>query len=451
MATYAEVTEALKFFVELGGAFQVDDKGYIRYKGQDKVAQVSTKNENKDLILLQEVITDSKAQILNPFAEGLGASPDQAWFYETTEGAFTYRFVELINFVVECITNNEDINKAKLPAKVVKFISPYVKVVDKTTLKEIEQITKNFNKFSSLFYNKRLKTAVFRCAIFEGPAFRESFNVRKKTWKFLEDLLVQIFNLDPNLDHDSIFEDYRYKTEVIGYPKLDAMLNLYYKLFNQLNPIFDLVDKVQGNKPEVFSLSVDLDTFGYHISKLDEYFQKAKTIIQPSATQQPQQQSSVRNVAPNQRQHGAMPMPSPYNVAGQNYGGMPMPSGQNAPGMPMPYQNTGVPHGQMPMPYSSPYAQPQQSGVYNYPYPPNQVPTGMVPGQPNPIPGYHHPGGMPLPNSGIPTNASGIPNTGMPNYGPIGGMPNANYQMPGEPTKTGYATTTLSMNPPLIK
>jgi hypothetical protein len=452
MAKYAEITEALKFFVELGGAFAVDEKGYVRLKNKSKIAQVAGKSGNKDLILFQEVVQDSEAQILNPFAEGMGTSPDQTWFYETAEGAFTYRLVEAIQFVVEAIVNTEGtaLDKTDLSVNVVKFISPYVKDVDKTTLKEIESITKNFNKFSSLYYNKRMKTAMFRCAIFEGPAFRDSHNVRKKTWKFLEDLLINMFKLDKSESFDSIFEGYKYKTEVMGYPKLDAMLNLYYKLYNQLNPIFDMVDVQQGNDPEVFTLAVDLDQFGLHLSKLDEYFQKAKSIIQPSVT-------APANVPVNR---DAMPMPGPQGYPPAP-GGMPMGVPYNTGGMPMPGQNNNVPmvynQGNMPgypnmggnMPYGGMpmMGQPQPNYVSN----PYVVPTAPPPmGYVTWPPGHQIPGGAPMNYTGVPTHGSMPMPMSHSGYAPIGGVPGAQLKTGAFPGRSGYSAPRLSDPPPLL-
>jgi hypothetical protein len=446
MATYAETTAALKYLVEFSGTCKVDNDGYVLFK-HGKYVKVKTKTGNKNLIILQEVIKDPEAQIFNPFVEGV-VSPDQTWFYETIEGALSYRIVKLIEFVVENALNKED-----MPTKVVKLVSPYIKLVDSKTSKEVEDICQNLRKLISVFYNKRYKLAKFNINLFEGEAFKEDYKARKKTWNFLEKLLADIFNLETDIPFDDIFKDYSAKASSLGYPKLEAVLKVYHKVYTTLNPYFRLMDAVLGTDENTFRFSIDTDELNDIIDNLDSYFEKARAFVQPTVAQPSQRTDShaANNMPmpgqgiPGREPVGGMPMPGGHGnvpIQSGNVGNMPMPNTymQQQPMLQQPQVQPQFQHMGAPIPSPSPMPgvmgnvnQPPYLGV-NVPQP------GTVGNMPNPYGTVPQPTTPPMYNTGYPN----------PGYGPIGGVHNAQVQIGNQPSVSGYGTPVLSSPTPLL-
>jgi hypothetical protein len=350
--------------------------------------------------------------------------------------------MKLIEFVVENALNKED-----MPPKIVKLVSPYIKLVDNKTPKEVDTICQNLRKLISIFFNKRHKLAQFQCNLFEGESFKEDYKVRKKTWNFLEQLFADIFHLEVDMPFDDIFKEYSAKASSLGYPKLEATLKVYHKVYTVLNSYFLMMDAVLGTDADTFRFSIDVDRLGAIIEDLDSYFEKAKSFVQPTIAQPSQRtESQARN----------MPMPG-QNIPGrESIGGMPMPGGHgNVPvqsggmgNMPMP--NSYMVPNQLPQAVPSPHATmgipgPQTNPTYlTYPNTVNMIPSnvpqvGMMGNMPNPY------GAVPQPT--VPMYNTGFPN---PGYGPIGGVHNAQVQIGNQPSVSGYGTPVLSSPTPLL-
>jgi len=409
-----DVTKALKFFVGMSGVYSVDNDGYIKNTAGE-VVKIGNKTDPKDLMVFNEVITNPNAAILNPFAEGLGETDDQYWFYESFSMSFSIWVTQLIKFISEnAVVASNKKSKADLPVELVSMVSPYAELVDKKTEDELEKIMKDVRSFMNVVYKRKSKTAVFRCAVFEGPSFREQFpGVRKKTWDFLELVLSHIFKTpDPtSTPYDKILDEYSYTTEVIGCPKIDAVMHIYYMLAVKLNPYYELMDKFCSDETSVREYAIDLSTFSYHLNNLNEYYQLARHIIQPNTVKQatPAQQNMMSTV------------PAPMGVGGMMYSTVPVPnnSGFNlSPNVPVPSNMGMVPVPQMPYPQA-----------YSQSYTPQvQVSIPMTP-QPMPGMGMYNPmmGNVPMP-----MGMNAVPNQfgmmGMGSYGP-GVYPNPNMGM----------------------
>lgn len=365
--THTDVTTALKFFVEHTGVFSVDDEGYVHPKGSDKVIQINAGSETKDLMVYQEVIRDPNVAVLNPFAEGLGMTEDQDWLYKSMSVAFVHKVTTACKFIVQTVLNqNDKKNKIDLPTDLTKFISPFMAMCDAKTIKEIDQITANPVNFMSVFYQPKQKKAAFRCAIFEGPSFREEFNLRQKTWKFMEKAMGTLFGLDLRKSHKDILGNFTFKTKVLGYPRLDAKFNLYLKLYEVTNGVFELMEEAPD---ELFAhgyFSVDITEFSQHLSNLNEFFQLTKHFVQPTAKAEtaaapvaspisskttesgmplPMQNRRLFSTGPGTQAEGTSTMPMPHQMV-PAAGSMPMPSYS---GMPSPQPVNLMPaHGYQP-------------------------------------------------------------------------------------------------------
>lgn len=380
--TYSDVTAALKCIIEHGNVFYVDDDGYVKTRSTNKIQQINAGSCTKDLVVFQEIVKDPNAMILNPFAEGVGKTEDQDWLFASTSTAFVYKVVDTCKFIAEvALTQSSKEPEVELPMSLVSLVSPYLKMVDKNTISDITKITANFVNFMSVFYKPKLKTAVFRCAVFEGPAFRDKFKAAKKTWTFLEAVLTRLFDLDPNTPDNKKLDHLVYKTSVLGYPRFDSKFNLYYKLYELTNPVFTIVEE----SPEEFGrnnieYAIDVSELGHHIANFDEYFRLAKNMIQPNVMQCAPNLPGTIPAMPV----STMPMPNGSIVRNNpvpQIGGRPMGST-----MPMPINNIPTFNGGMPQPFGGQHqgavvvinnAAPRFGGYQQQPYPQALYPSAQ--------------------------------------------------------------------------
>lgn len=281
--TYADVTKALSFIVRHNGVFDVNPDGYVINTGDKEIVKINGENSSKDLMVFMEIINDPNATVLNPFVEGVGQTEDQNWLYSNMNATFTHKVVKFYQFIATVIVNQAD-KKAKIDISpdLSAFISPFVKMADSKTVKEVTDITKNYLEYISVFYKRKLKVATFRCGLYEGPSFRSKFpKVRKKTWDFLEGVTAALFGLDQKAQHDTILKDMIFKTTVLAYPMCDALFNLYYKLYAVTNEAFSLIESAPDfGFGDYFT--VDLTEFGRVLSEFEDYFKLTKHFVQPN-------------------------------------------------------------------------------------------------------------------------------------------------------------------------
>lgn len=329
MAKAKHVTKAIEFLIGITGTYALNEDGYVIDTSKDKIVKVKStsadsQGELRDLISFQEEIRDQNAVVLNPFSEGTGTTADQNWFYSTETislaGKLYLTFVEIASWIV--LDKQKD-NDFELPTKVVKFIAPYAKDVDKTTLKELESIGKDFDRLIKIWYDRHTKEAQLRCALFSERkmSFKDNFpKVRKKTWNVLDNIMAKIFELDLDAQDDAILDDFRVKSDLISIPRVEAYLGVVKKVYEKLNPYLEMIDEVNLNT----SYAIDMSTFNRHMKNLEDYYDASKFLVQPTMT-------SSTNVAPTpigQQDASYAPCVSPV---GGGYGGYapPQPQQQN--------------------------------------------------------------------------------------------------------------------------
>jgi hypothetical protein len=156
--------ECIKFLINTTNLYACDKDGYIiRSTDNERIAINSNdKTTKQDLILPKRIIADDNVSILNPFNEVLGETENQKWFYITMAMSISFKLKNILNWTIEYMEIKED-----LTDKVLKFVSKFTETIDKKTKKEIDIITKDMIEFSNIFYNRKLKTTLFRSGVFE--------------------------------------------------------------------------------------------------------------------------------------------------------------------------------------------------------------------------------------------------------------------------------------------
>jgi hypothetical protein len=147
---------------------------------------------------------------------------------------------------------------------------------------------------------RKLKEARFRCSLYDEDIRIANPQVTKKAWKAITGVMNDLLGVPSVASIDEagqiISDTFTCKSSIITVPKLQSILNLYYKLYDKLNPYLELCNMDDED------FVVDLTTFGHHIVHLEEYYEKTKwftssigNISEPVGVSKPQ----IQNIGPN--------------------------------------------------------------------------------------------------------------------------------------------------------
>ena len=416
----SQVTNCIKFFVQLTGEFDIDSDKYVISRNGERFT-LNDGDEQKELILYQEEIRDKDALIVNPFAEGLGATKVSSWFFKSQIIGLTWRMSELYRSIIQLAVIEKSKRAAKikaedkhLPMELLGVISSIIDDVDDKVLKEFELIYESSNNVSNnwidAFYQKRHMRTIFKCLfIGDNPEWRKQFDIRKKSWTIFENITKKLFDIEDANDLDNKYAS-KAGTSCVRFATLAHTL---FKVYSAINIVLDQINS---------ELTVNLGIFNEHLENFEAYSNNAKFMVQPtssksSCNQVPGHQQYMgvprTNVTHNGVPIGGVPMPQHYESQ------VPQPEGTIVPG---PARTDGtlrnvtmVPRAHVPVP--GPSGMPMYGGTpFTPPMTMQQPPYGAPPGY-NP---YGQPQGY---------NPYGAPQMDMPwNSSPGGYQPNNPWQ-----------------------
>ena len=263
--------------IHLGGVYTVDQEGYVTNRDPDNeyICTVKCGTVDKQLMVLQDVIKDNAACIVNPLNENTAESPDAKWLYMLLSSGLARRVIHVARFLVDAleIENEKDANPngVHLSSKVVEFASRH-KDFDSKTLGFLETISEKKSRFMSVWYDRKLKEAHFRCSVYDPDTALEFPNVTKKAWKSIIGLISDLFGVsaDPEEAAEQIKNEFTIGSDLITVPKLESILKVYLKIFQRLNKFTSLCLSDDDD------FVVDITTLGHHIENLEAYYKKAK-------------------------------------------------------------------------------------------------------------------------------------------------------------------------------
>lgn len=266
--TINDFSAFIKYLVELGGVYYVDDDSYIRTTVNDEPVGVIVNKKPLPIVVYQENMKMGDYVILNPFSDSLGHNPEKFWLFRS-------RSVLVEKLVMECVRkiitlgiaakdtkdDNEESNYAAM-----EYVTPYLDDVTTTTLKKLDKFKKG--DLLDIFYSSKQRTAQLQTKIYYED-FCKNFKPRvgKKTWQFFRKVLEQLFKT-------SAFEElYTYKSGMIGMQECDANLNILYKICKAIEePVKVLLGK-----------DLDVKTFTKHMNNLEEYHKLSRWLVGSSS------------------------------------------------------------------------------------------------------------------------------------------------------------------------
>lgn len=304
--TDADISEFLTQLIELGDVDVVDrspDK-YIKRREGDTLIPETITTEGKRVPLAVYGTKAADAIIINPFAEGTPDSTKSIWFYASRNTILSSRILKILIYLIEVGANSKKKNGEDIKdLMAAKYLAKYVQEIDDTTIKEIKTLASGtVQDFFIIYYNKSKRLGEVRCVVFSKEQ-RKAYNLRVKTWKVLEGLVLEILGV-------TSLSDFDYRTDSLSIPVFQSFAHIYVNVFSHLKePLMMVGEKVEH-----------LTSLESHLKYLDQYRLKASWCVSPS---------QGTNQMP-------VPSPAPWGISPT---GVPVPQAA----IPMPYQVNMVP------------------------------------------------------------------------------------------------------------
>lgn len=262
-----------RFLISLGCIYNVDEEGYICDKIDiDEPVLHKVGTQYKRIMILQEVIKDRDALVINPLNENITESADSRWLYTMLNMGLVRRVIDVARFLASTNELSKSGEEIDMSSEVIKFASRH-KDFDAKVLEHFEHIAKKKIAFISIWYNRKFKEAKFRCSIYDPDTAAEFPSVPKKVWKIIGAFIGELFGLSADLEKASseINEKYSTSSDLISVAKLESVLKVYFKIYKHMNKFLDMCEMMDDE-----DFIVDLTSFGIHLNNLEGYYQKAK-------------------------------------------------------------------------------------------------------------------------------------------------------------------------------
>jgi len=383
-----EVTQFLRDMIELS-YHDVDDDDYVT-RGTKRIF-LNDKGEpsatGKPIILYQEELRDPDAYLLNPLSDGFGQPPASLWFYRVLEASLAGRLNVLFQNIVQLAVNakkakKEDKDETHLPMDILNIAAKISDDVDEKTLDELNMLFggEDGQEVLRIYYQKKNLRCVVRSSIFTSTdklpfpdqppsefncTYRSKFTkIRKKSWSVFEKLLLGVLNIKT----DEELAKFGQQADGLTCVRLSSLLNTLLMIYKQVNPLLGHVGDGE--------IAIDLTTFANHITKLGDYVNNARFMVQSH---------TVAAAAPPVSIPGVPPV-SGINPHGQQVPNVPMHGVELIPGV-------NAPNGMTPSPM--PDGPPGPNFVFPVPpqpmYPSGFNPQMQQPYGMQPQPGYGYP------------------------------------------------------------
>jgi hypothetical protein len=292
-----EVTQFLRDMVEISYR-DVDDENYVTLDNKRVLLndQGQPSHTGRPILLYQEEITDTNAYLLNPLSDGFGQPPASLWFYRALEASLAGRLHVLFQNIVRLAVDAKKTKKedgtatTHLPMEILNIAAKISDDVDEKILDELDMLfgIEEGQEVLSIYYQKKNLRCVVRSSIFastdklpmpDQPAsefnttYRSKFpKIRKKSWPVFEKLLLGALNIKT----DEELVKFGQQADGLTCVRLSSLLNTLLVLYKQINPLLGYI----GNG----ELAIDLSAFANHITKLGDYVNNARFMVQSTTT-----------------------------------------------------------------------------------------------------------------------------------------------------------------------
>ncbi len=259
MTKISDVENFTRFLIEMTGIYSVDEEGYVISVLDNAPITIKAGKSRKPLMVVQEVIQDNEAILINPVNENLREDQGSKFLYTALSGGLVRKCSRLVYFLEELRQEGDD---CAISSDLAKFASRYLPKMDAKVLEEFKTICSPPLEFMNVWFRRNFKEARFRCNVFQPETFK---SVRKKTLNVILPLFAEILGVKKT---DDITEAYNFKSKSITSPKLDSILNIYLQLYNNLNQYLAFIPDSD--------YTIDITELGHHINNLEDYYGKVK-------------------------------------------------------------------------------------------------------------------------------------------------------------------------------
>lgn len=268
-----KVEQFVRFLVGLGGVYDVDENGYIINKDRDEDKPVLLKVDNRyrNIMVMKDVIKDPEVVVINPLNENITESNDARWLYMGLTAGLGHRILHIVNHLYFIISSEKSDEEVSFTTDELKFAARH-KDFNKKTLDAINIISKKLETFTYVWYNRKQKEAHLGSSVYDPDTIAEFPQFTPKVWKTIGKLFGEFFNVNEDLEKgkEELYEKYTVRSDLINVPKLESILNVYYKVYSHLNKYLEMCNIDDAD------FVIDLTEFGHHLEHLQDYYNKAK-------------------------------------------------------------------------------------------------------------------------------------------------------------------------------
>jgi hypothetical protein len=309
--SHKTITEFLTRLVNHSyGVFKVDKDGFV-FQKDDPVYFTDTQKipESHRLIIYREHLTDPTVYILNPFSEAMTLGLEKIWFYDLLLSTnlcalpiikimknlliFAYGYQsdleqkeqeKVLQKLANASTKKKKPSKPTIPIEetavssigddfnltdvqkleLSEFLNDIAPEITDDIIAQFNNITSNPQTFFKLVFKDTNKTANIHSILFDANARTSFRSIKESTWKLFRTLFDSIFEI-------SSINDLTVKSSSLGYPRLDACMQLFLIIQKTISKYLYLIilDEEERNK---FNENIE------YFEEIQEHFPKLKRL-----------------------------------------------------------------------------------------------------------------------------------------------------------------------------
>jgi hypothetical protein len=228
-----DVTQAIKDIINLTGVYYVADDGIIKRISTDKPLALDYNGKTMEMRVYQPEMPIGEYLLLNPYNESIASTKEREWFILTLDLTLRSYVFRIIKTIIEAIIQHKDNPNEKVELTKLPYVTDYIDLVDKNTLKEFEKFNvADQMEWVTIFYHRKLKTAQLQSSLYDDE-FKENFEgkIRQKTWNFFQQIVLDLLKV---ADAEAINTTYKHTATVIGCQETDAYLHVFAKVVDAL-------------------------------------------------------------------------------------------------------------------------------------------------------------------------------------------------------------------------
>lgn len=254
--THEDAQAFVKFLMEAGGVYKVDDDLFIRSCHDDEKIVIEEKDGDEKAIpikIYHTMRSSGEYFVLNPFKETTVANKALQWFIRTIKIRLAMTTLSMIEDIITLSLNKDDTS-----GKLVELLN----IIDVAEIKPEANMVEQLNSIDpedimTIFYQPRQKQGQIQSNLDDPETWLKYKKVKKKTWTVINDVFWAIFGCAPN----EIHKLFTYTATTIPAPQSETVITLFFRFYKLVEPICKILGIAYP----------DIEQFSNHLVYIEKY------------------------------------------------------------------------------------------------------------------------------------------------------------------------------------